>query len=80
MGFGPSNVGKASLNASLAFFSQTNILYRDIHIKIPILSWLDIKCIQRAAPKSWSEYTTGALRAASKSWLKYITNKVGKVN
>ena len=36
------------------------------------ISWLYIKCIQWAAHKRWSEYTTCTWRAASKSWLQYM--------
>ena len=39
------------------------------------------KCMWQAAPKSWSEYTTGIWQAANKSWLEYTTfDKVEEVN
>ena len=39
------------------------------------------KCMWRAAPKSWSEYTTCIWWAAHKSWSEYTTfNKVEEVN
>ena len=44
------------------------------------LSWLDIKCMKRTAPKSWAKYTTCTWRAALKSWSKYSTDKVGRIN
>ena len=43
-----------------------------------VITWLDIKCMKRTAPKK--KYTTCTWRAALKSWLKYSTDKVGRIN
>ena len=59
-----------------ALISLTNPQLKPLYT----VSWLDIKCMKRTAPKSWAKYTTCTWRAAPKSWLKYLTDKVGRIN